>query len=98
MKQFVLAVTLCAALCSCASGTSTPPLAAGTPSGALGSVRSDKRAHVVYPVRSLYEVVYARGYKAAAYTLNGACSLTRGPNNIVTGCVISGGSASPYYR
>ena len=53
---------------------------------------------MVYPVRSLYEVVYPLGNKAAAYTLNGTCSLTRGPKNVVTGCVIAGGSASPYYR
>lgn len=112
MKHFVLAIATLALLSGCTSGQSTTPLVGRAWTNAGKSAGSDARtgplaqeatpanvaAHIVYPVRSVYEVVYAKGYKAAAYTLDGKCSLTRGPGGVVTGCVISGGSASPYYK
>jgi hypothetical protein len=101
MKQVFFAIAALAMLSACATGAPNPPIANAQPTMPVAqdpSVRADVTAHIVYPVRSVYEVVYPKGYKAAAYTLNGKCSLTRGPSGIVTGCVISGGSASPYYN
>jgi hypothetical protein len=90
MYRPIIAMLALAALSACATGALNPPRPDGTE-------LAGKTMHVVYAIRSVYEVVYARGYKGEAFTLNGTCSLTRGPRNIVTGCVISGGSASPYY-
>jgi hypothetical protein len=101
MKRSVLTIAAFALLSACANGVSNPPLPDGRLTMAVAqdaTTHADASAHIVYPVRSMYEVLYARGYKAVAYTLNGNCSLTRGPSGIVTGCVISGGSASPYYN
>jgi hypothetical protein len=100
MKQLFFGIAALAMLSACAGGASNPPLASDsrTMSLAQDATARAATAHIVYPVRSLYEVVYPRGYKGVAYTLNGKCSLTRGPNDIVTGCVITGGSASPYYK
>jgi hypothetical protein len=101
MKRFVLILAASALLSGCSAGVSNPPLADGRPTMPVmqdATVHADAIAHIVYPVRSVYEVLYPRGYNAVAYTLNGKCSLTRGPSGIVTGCVISGGSASPYYE
>jgi hypothetical protein len=101
MKRYVLTIAALAIFSGCANGASNLPLAAGWPTM---PVAQDARAHagatphIVYPIRSVYEVVYPKGYKAAAYTRNGTCSLTRGPKGVVTGCVISGGNASPYYK
>jgi ABC-type phosphate transport system substrate-binding protein len=98
MKRFVIALVAAAILAACAAGVPETPLAADGPAFAaqVASTRAEG-ARAVYPVRSVYAVVYAKGYGGAAYTLNGTCSLTRGPNGIVTGCEISGGSRSPYY-
>jgi hypothetical protein len=101
MKGSVLGIAASVLLSACANGASNPPLADGQPTTPIAqdaAARENATAHVVYPVRSVYEILYARGYKPAAYTFNGKCSLTRGPSGIVTGCVISGGSASPYYN
>jgi hypothetical protein len=97
-KNFKIAAL--AIVSACATGTPDLPLSAGLQTqGTRSTVASaDTTAHLVYPIRSVYEVVYPRGYRGVAYTLNGKCSLTRGPNDIVTGCEISGGSASPYYE
>ncbi len=101
MRRSVFTIAVLALLSACANGTSNPPVADGRqtlPVTQDAAAHKNATAHIVYPVRSVYEVLYPRGYKAAAYTINGKCSLTRGPNGIVTGCVISGGSASPYYN
>jgi hypothetical protein len=101
MKQYALTIAAIAMFSGCAAGASNPLLVTGQPTMPVSqdaTVQADAAPHVVYPVRSVYEILYPKGYKAAAYTLNGTCSLTRGPNGVVTGCVISGGSASPYYK
>jgi hypothetical protein len=101
MKRYVFAIAAMALCSGCANGGANPALVDGRPTTPVAQdtrAHADATAHIVYPVRSVYEVVYPKGYKAAAYTLNGKCSLTRGPNGVVTGCVISGGSASPYYK
>ena len=101
MKRYAFTIAALALFSGCAPGASNPLLANDKPTMPVtqdARAQADATPHIVYPVRSVYEVVYPKGYKAAAYTLNGKCSLTRGPNGIVTGCVISGGSASPYYK
>ena len=101
MKHAIVVLVVSLGLSACANGASNPQFSDDRPTLPVtqdATPRDDTTAHIVYPVRSVYEVVYPRGYTGAAYTLNGKCSLTRGPNNVVTGCAISGGSASPYYK